>query len=57
VGVFPPTPEEGNRSSFRNVVFPVPRISDGGNSPKEAKRPTGMYSKIGRIILKFISEI
>jgi hypothetical protein len=36
VGVYPPpSPEDGNRSSFRNVVcFVVSRIPDDGQSPK-----------------------
>jgi hypothetical protein len=35
VGVFSPTlPENGNKSSFRNVVFLLPKTSDGGRSPK-----------------------
>jgi hypothetical protein len=30
----PPTPEDGNRSSFRNVVFSVCRNPDDGQSPE-----------------------
>jgi hypothetical protein len=35
VGVFSlPLPEDGNRFSFRNVVFLLPRTPDDGKSPK-----------------------
>jgi hypothetical protein len=32
VSSFPPSPEDGNRSSFRNVI--LSRIQDDGKSPK-----------------------
>jgi hypothetical protein len=34
VGVFSPSPEDGNRCSFRNVVFILLRTPDDGRSPK-----------------------
>jgi hypothetical protein len=33
--LLPPSPEDGNRCSFRNVVFLLPRILDDGKSPKK----------------------
>jgi hypothetical protein len=34
VGAPPPSPEDGNRSSFRNVMFSVCRNPDNGQSPE-----------------------
>jgi hypothetical protein len=34
VGLPPSSPEDGNRSSFRNVVFSSYRILDDGQSPE-----------------------
>jgi hypothetical protein len=48
----PPSPENGNRSSFRNVVFLFPRIPYDGKSPKT---PVILYAYSSLGHMKFLN--
>jgi hypothetical protein len=48
-----PSPEDGNRSSFRNVVFLLPRTPDGGKvqKPSNPARNISLLIKNSKIII------